>query len=329
MSFENALFVLRAREADTTTATNDTMTFRNISLRTLLGDMYDKYERFKLVILSIQSNSTTAAVSPSFSIEGLPFEGCAYNIRSKKLEAEIRMCNFSQLNANNKYITPYTDANGFVFHKNQHLVTLVIRRRAFQDDNALQSVNYQQDLLFGVVGIKDEPPILKPLKHLMMANLTLRTNYATTINDNKDSFTFSGLDLRKIMGDELFYGYKRFKLILNNHGFSGQPASVTGFLACELIMSANVNFHGCDYSIANKKKSNEVCLAQVRTNTTTTATDAWIRVFNTEFGAVFSLIDPIMNLTLSYQPISGASNVLAFRDSIFFISIVGVDGYEN
>lgn len=327
MSFENALFVLRAREADTTGTNNNVMTFRNISLRTLLGDMYDKYDRFKLVLLSIECTTTTTTATPQFTIEGLPFEGCTYNMRGKRNEAEVNMSNFSQTNNTTKYIVPYNDVNGFVFNKNQHLVTLIVRKKSFPDDNTLSTANYQQNLLFAVVGINDKPKIPKPLKYNMMANLTLRTNYATTINATKDNFTWSGLDFRKILGDDLFYGYKRFKLIINTHGFSGPPVSATGFLACELIMSANVNFHNCNYSISNKRNTNQVCLAQVKTHSATTGN--WTRVFNTEFGVVFSLTDSLVNLNFYYAPISGASNVVTFTDSIFFLSIVGVDGYEN
>jgi hypothetical protein len=74
-----------------TNAAHSILTFKNINLRTLLGDMYDQYDTFNLSLTSITNAKTPAAVGPTFAnsdvdnlnltlyISGLPFINNSYS----------------------------------------------------------------------------------------------------------------------------------------------------------------------------------------------------------------------------------------------------------
>lgn len=75
-----------------TNTTHSVLTFRNINLRTLLGDMYDQYDTFNLSLTSITSAKTPAVLGPTFGdsdvdnlnltlyISGLPFINNTYSL---------------------------------------------------------------------------------------------------------------------------------------------------------------------------------------------------------------------------------------------------------
>ena len=78
---ECASFVLRTSDATISDTNLTRHTWRNISFRTLLGDMYDKYDTFMLKPVYIGSAAPLALQSGTnvddrmlvFNIQGLPF----------------------------------------------------------------------------------------------------------------------------------------------------------------------------------------------------------------------------------------------------------------
>jgi len=78
---ECASFVLRTNDATVSNTNLTTHTWRNICLRTLLGDMYDKYDTFMLKPVYIASANPPALQAGAsvedrmlvFNIQGLPF----------------------------------------------------------------------------------------------------------------------------------------------------------------------------------------------------------------------------------------------------------------
>ncbi len=87
--FENCNFTLRSVNASTINASKTDMTWNNIDLRQVLGKMYDKYEKFKIVLVSVsQKNIGTFANGYNDSVvllnmTGLPFENCCYDYSQK------------------------------------------------------------------------------------------------------------------------------------------------------------------------------------------------------------------------------------------------------
>jgi len=127
---ECASFVLRTNDATISNTNLTTHTWSNICLRTLLGDMYDKYDTFMLKPVYIASAAPPALQAGSqpddrmlvFNIEGLPFTN---NLNSTTL-TKLQSCVFGTLVLR---VTLMTGINGGIpltFEKYQELTDLTI-----------------------------------------------------------------------------------------------------------------------------------------------------------------------------------------------------------
>jgi hypothetical protein len=136
---ETATLVLRTADLtpNTTNAigTADTFllnfTWNNINLRTLLGSMYEKYDRFCLVPTQIQSVTAGGAIGSTGDdlnclvfISGLPFTNNTYNV-STLTNQNYAFLNFLRFIRGNA-VTASSNGNNLVFTKNQELANLNI-----------------------------------------------------------------------------------------------------------------------------------------------------------------------------------------------------------
>ncbi len=135
---ESASLVLRSSDLPNGTnsvGTSDqfytNMTWANINLRTLLGSMYDKYDKFALVPVGFQSNmgdgtfgNTNDDRIVSVNISGLPFTNNNYNSNTKTNQnsSVIYVTRF----ISNSSINSSTGGTVLTFTKNQELVNLNI-----------------------------------------------------------------------------------------------------------------------------------------------------------------------------------------------------------
>jgi hypothetical protein len=139
---------------------NDT-TFYNISLRTILGDMYDKYDKFNIKLSSIMYAAIAApSATPSqlllkINIVGLPFSNCTYH---------------SYTNSNSQYCTMgsltlgtaatqiyYNDDNVFTIDKPPASTNIRIYLSTMGDFTPnWASLGPQMDFYFRVYGVKKE-----------------------------------------------------------------------------------------------------------------------------------------------------------------------------
>ena len=136
---ESATLVLRTADltANTTNAVGTAdafflnMTWNNINLRTLLGSMYEKYDRFVLVPTQIQSANGSGAFGTTpddrsclIFVRGLPFTNNTYNV-STLTNQNYAFVNFLRFNLN-ATATQQSNGNILMFTKNQELVNLNI-----------------------------------------------------------------------------------------------------------------------------------------------------------------------------------------------------------
>ena len=120
--------------AGTADANNTNWTWSNLNLRTILGDMYDKYDMFALVPVRVHSGNTGAATAfgatesdrvLTINIAGLPFTNNTYDTALKTNSNHIT---FQTIHINNTANTNSTVNGGSVltFAKNQELLNLNI-----------------------------------------------------------------------------------------------------------------------------------------------------------------------------------------------------------
>ncbi len=113
---EIASLVLSANENDFITENYTSMTWNNLNLKTILGTMYDKYDKFNLELVSISQIGDTQDfglkyddVNVLIQLSGLQFVNNNYNYINKN-------------NTNSTIIAPYNfapyDLNNLQFYKN-------------------------------------------------------------------------------------------------------------------------------------------------------------------------------------------------------------------
>ena len=98
------------------------ITFNNISLRTILGDMYDKYDKFNIKLSALLYSQSAVAVSSNsvdlnlqINIGGLPFYNCTYSTKSDTNSSTCVIGSF-QLTTAARTIY-YSDDNVFTIEK--------------------------------------------------------------------------------------------------------------------------------------------------------------------------------------------------------------------
>ena len=146
MDQRNACLVLKTSDltpgqtstAGVCDAYRQNMTWYNINLRTVLGDLYDKYDYFNLSLYFIstdtQCNLSAAADKATYmKIGGLPFTNQTYNVTNK---ANGTLCTMATFNfQSSASVQQNFYGSGFMtFAKNQELVNINIQYTRLQDD---------------------------------------------------------------------------------------------------------------------------------------------------------------------------------------------------
>lgn len=115
-------------------------TWNNINLRTLLGDMYDDYDKFNICLNSITTANANPIIDSSvdvrtvaIKISGLPFVNQTYNVKNgcNSNSTVIATFNFLQNQSTTQY---YYSNNIATFGKNQELCNITIEYYKIIDD---------------------------------------------------------------------------------------------------------------------------------------------------------------------------------------------------
>ena len=116
------------------------MTWNNINLRILLGDMYDKYDRFNLCLKSIAASTSqaTSGTTPDdkailIRLSGLPFVNQTYNQATNTNSSSIILTPFIMLSGGATFV-PVTNGKQFTFSKNQDICNIRINYTKVVDD---------------------------------------------------------------------------------------------------------------------------------------------------------------------------------------------------
>ena len=140
----------------------------NINLRTLLGDLYDKYDTFNLCLTSISCAKATEPVGGTYLannidnahltiyISGLPFINQTYSVTNKcnTREAPIGVFTYPTNQTSLTYRV-YNDAGVITFGKSQELCNIHISLRRVVDDVPPESANGlpTTNFLFSIFGV--------------------------------------------------------------------------------------------------------------------------------------------------------------------------------
>ena len=136
-----------------------TLTWKNINMRRVLGEMYDKYETFNMYLYQINQSAAFSSLSPSTNnqllvdvrIKGLSFINSTYNIISRNNTNTAHMTSYVLNNAASDglvIITPLYNPTILTFGKNAEYVDITIEMKS----------TYKQDYPTIVEPVNQGPP---------------------------------------------------------------------------------------------------------------------------------------------------------------------------
>jgi len=137
---------------------NTTFTWRNINLRTLLGNMYDKYDVFNLTLNTVASaqcralsvnfaNNDTNQLTNLINISGLPWVNQTYSTLRGCNSGPCVMGIYSFIPGQTS-IQSYYSSNFATFSKNQDICSITINYTEILDGNAPQTNQAYPDVVF-------------------------------------------------------------------------------------------------------------------------------------------------------------------------------------
>ena len=159
---ENATLILKTVDAFSDLR-NTINTWNNINLRNLLGNMYDKYETFNLILTTVSTGlaSSTLGNTPndlnvSANISGLPFINQTYNAKTGNNESKSVLTSFQFSRSSNR--TAYFSGNSFItFGKAQDLCNITISLTNISGGSLASGVDYPDVLyIFYVIGVPNQ-----------------------------------------------------------------------------------------------------------------------------------------------------------------------------
>ncbi len=171
MDLQNASLVLKSSDLSvgtsnqigTANSTNTAFTWNNINLRTVLGDMYDRYDAFNLCLNTVSTGvaGTIGTINDDknviIKISGLPWLNQCYDVTraNNTQQTVIATFLFTGNQANTQY---YYSNNIATFGKNQEQVNISIQYNRVSDDTPVQTVNNFPNaiFIFDIIGIPKE-----------------------------------------------------------------------------------------------------------------------------------------------------------------------------
>jgi len=134
-------------------------TWTNINLRTLLGDMFDKYDRYLLLLQNIShanSGSMTTADDRSILINmsGLSFVNSTYNQKLQSNSGALIVCPFIFI-ASSVQSQLYNNFAVSTFIKQNDIVNISINYTRIKDEAAPTTTYPHVNFIFNIVGIEE------------------------------------------------------------------------------------------------------------------------------------------------------------------------------
>lgn len=229
----------------------DYINYNNLSLRYILGQLYDKYNAFSLKLEQfICRSANTTVITDDFlllHIEGLPFMNgydTSPNYRNSRV---LEVIDYAALgNIGYSFISNNNVCN--FWKPSIENVNLKLFHTRINDETKIHN-NDAFTMIFSIIGI-EEYQTKKPIKDIIdiprfqgikTINFSLSTYKAESIDARNRAFKFSGVNLRSLIGSD-YDRYKKFALITKSYAYSefsggSYPQSFSGFYVGNIFMS--------------------------------------------------------------------------------------------
>lgn len=143
-------------------STLSSFTWTNINLRILLGDMFDKYDRYLLLLQNISHSSLPAGISGGddrailINMSGLSFVNSTYIQKLQSNSGALIVCPFMFPSASGAVQSQlYNNFAVSTFIKQNDIVNISINYTKIKDDTATTVTYPHMCFIFNIVGIEE------------------------------------------------------------------------------------------------------------------------------------------------------------------------------
>ena len=205
MNIESAVIFINSKHSKFVRVGNNYY-IKSFPIRELLGDMYNKYNKFKFVIANFWDWGM-GTFNRYMNISGLDWIG----LKSDNSKPRVNLhSGFGTLINNAKY--------GLLFNKpsNSTVDLLITFHTNYTDEIIYQGTLFAFNIV--IYGIKETPLLLDykhPINSLSSSFLLDSRNAQININNYCGEITFKNVKIRELLGD-MYDKYDKFKLILTN-----------------------------------------------------------------------------------------------------------------
>lgn len=210
-----------------------------INMRVVLGEtLFSKYDAFKCFINAYNYNNSASQSNTTLYQNGLNLVNASYQGNVPGYNTAINVYNQTTLGVNPvNYFNPQNTQEFVLIRPNDQLIPLTLS--IISDDGVASTITGQMwQLTFTPIPAIPEKIYRNPLNRLIrneQANFTLSTRILTagstteygTMNANRTIFTFTNVDMRRIIGT-LWDKYNKFNLVWNSVGLARVATAFSG-----------------------------------------------------------------------------------------------------
>lgn len=224
--------------------------YNNMSLRHILGHIYDKYNAFTIKLESyICRTAATATIPDDFllvHIDGLPFINGFDSSTKYPSSRVLEMIDYSV--SSNQGYNFISSCNGVNFWKPSIEKINIKLFNSRVSDESLLVINDDFNFILSITGIEAykihhpiRNPFIKRIPAYKNISFSLLTYKATSLDSRNRVFQFSNVNLRNIIGSD-YDKYNKFALITKSYTcceFDGitYMQSFSGYLVGNILMS--------------------------------------------------------------------------------------------
>jgi hypothetical protein len=144
----------------TSNSTNSSFTWTNINLRVLLGDMFDKYDRFMLLLQHIGQSTSASIANYNYrgiliNMSGLSFINSTYTQKLQSNSGSLIVCPYIVVSGGAQ-CQLYNNFAVSTFIKQNDIVNISINYTKIIDETAATDVTYPHTVfIFNIVGLEE------------------------------------------------------------------------------------------------------------------------------------------------------------------------------
>lgn len=285
---------------------------KNFKIKELLGDMWDKYERFNFNVISSWDTGTYPSLQ--LTITGLNWINLPLGEQTKIIISGTGDPIQYKNKQSNVFLKPSSPVVELKFSFMDMATRTIVNNGPFC-------------LLVSINGIEETDVINPNPLNLQTANLYLHSSWGESVNNNGSIITFKNVKIKELLGD-MWNKYDKFKIILNAY-YNRNTITIQEYQRLIGIRIKGFDFINIwDYSINWTQFPDPYKDIPMLGMTILFQNNYALRRFEGNWGCVFNKpSNSVIDLTLYLYTVQNATTFTDsynYGTSSFFFTIIGV-----